>query len=151
MKPVFQTLYGPGEGNCFQACVASLLEVAMDDLPHFCRDFKGDWLGQTNGWLNERFGVCLFDVPYVDWARWCVGMQGAYCIASGPNTQGVQHSVIGQVRQSEDGVQDVVMVHNPNAKPNSHVVDVTHLAFLILASGPGASVREPGLVPKGGA
>lgn len=41
MKPVMQTkLYRPdacGEdvGNCFQACIASLLELPLDSVPHF--------------------------------------------------------------------------------------------------------------------
>lgn len=32
MKPVMQTFFGDKEGNCFSACIASLLEVEIDEL-----------------------------------------------------------------------------------------------------------------------
>jgi hypothetical protein len=32
MKPVFQTRYDPPNGNCMAACVASILELPLDDV-----------------------------------------------------------------------------------------------------------------------
>ncbi len=34
MRPVLQTIYEPPRGNCFMACVASILEVGIDQVPN---------------------------------------------------------------------------------------------------------------------
>lgn len=66
MKPVLQTRFVaadttlaeidalPGEqrGNCLQAAVASLFELALDDVPHFVAE--DDWWGCFEGWLARR-------------------------------------------------------------------------------------------------
>jgi hypothetical protein len=51
MKPVDQTCFGVPEGNCLSACVASLLGLPIEEVPHF-----GD-VGQHEAlcaWLNAR-------------------------------------------------------------------------------------------------
>lgn len=41
MKPIFQTVSNPGEtGDCFAACVASVMELPLTDVPHFYRGMK---------------------------------------------------------------------------------------------------------------
>ncbi len=48
MTPVEQTTFGHPDGNCFAACVASILERPLDAVP----DFKGpDWFTQWHQWL----------------------------------------------------------------------------------------------------
>ena len=58
MKPVKQTLDGPREGNCLQACIASLFEMPLEDVPHFV--LKGDWVKTLDNWLAQ------FDLQSVD-------------------------------------------------------------------------------------
>lgn len=68
MKPVFQTRFGaenaPPEqqGNCMAACVASLLELSLEDVP----DFRPDtwWLTLVE-WLRAR-GLDAFyvEIPH---------------------------------------------------------------------------------------
>lgn len=36
MIPVAQTMLGPTSGDCFRACVASVLELPIEEVPHFC-------------------------------------------------------------------------------------------------------------------
>lgn len=38
MKPVRQTIFGHEEGNCAQACVASLLELPLGAVPNFRKE-----------------------------------------------------------------------------------------------------------------
>lgn len=56
MKPVYQTIfYDPAEpprGNCFAACVASLLEIPLEDVPDFCA-FK-NWVPKFLRFLRRR-------------------------------------------------------------------------------------------------
>ena len=64
MKPVNQTLFGDGTngsdyGNCFPACLASILEYPLQDIPNFCED-KDNWFQHANMWLSE-FGLSYFD------------------------------------------------------------------------------------------
>jgi hypothetical protein len=50
VTPVFQSRPGPG-GDCFAACVASILEVGPGDVP----DHDGPrWASRWRRWLNER-------------------------------------------------------------------------------------------------
>lgn len=54
MKPVDQTTFGHPGGNCFSACVASLLELQIGDVPYFMDETKGKWHDQLDAWLAER-------------------------------------------------------------------------------------------------
>lgn len=60
MKPVLQTILDDGIGNCMAACIASLLELQIEDVPNFVAEEKpGDcWLAICNRWLAQR-GLCL--------------------------------------------------------------------------------------------
>jgi hypothetical protein len=53
VRPVDQTLFGFPGGNCFAACVATLLELPLDDVPNFC-NLPGDWEAAFNVWLRPR-------------------------------------------------------------------------------------------------
>ena len=53
MIKIWQTQFGDGNGNCFQACVASILELTLNEVPHFCRDYGKDWVWQTGKWLQK--------------------------------------------------------------------------------------------------
>lgn len=48
MQPVKQTINGIG-GNCFPACIASILELSLDDVPHFFRGSAG------GNWTQEQW------------------------------------------------------------------------------------------------
>jgi hypothetical protein len=43
MKPVFQTRYGEGRGNCFQAALASILDLELEEVPDFVSAYRDDW------------------------------------------------------------------------------------------------------------
>lgn len=42
MIPVYQTITDPDKGNCMQAAMASLLELPLNEVPHFRE--REDWL-----------------------------------------------------------------------------------------------------------
>ena len=52
MRPVDQTLYGM-RGNCFSACVASILELPIEAVPSFANDDRTRW-AQLTQWLTDR-------------------------------------------------------------------------------------------------
>lgn len=52
MTPVLQTIEGPN-GNCYAACLASLLDIPLDQVPDFGR--RG-WANRLRHWLVD-FGI----------------------------------------------------------------------------------------------
>ena len=61
MKPVDQTAFGFPGGNCFSACVASLLEINLDEVPYFMNMPVSDWYERFGRWLATRnlWPLCL--------------------------------------------------------------------------------------------
>lgn len=106
MIPVKQSkLYakdGIHNGNCFAACLASLLEVPLWMVPPFDDMFgRSDWRPRVDEWIMRMFSMKLL--------RWDVGDEleefPEFYIASGLSQRGVQHSVI---------YSNGVMVHDPH-------------------------------------
>lgn len=92
MKAVKQTKFGNPEGNCLAACIASLLECDLDEVPNQAtakRDGK-HWFDLYNDFLRDRgLGLVLVDTP----VPVCVP-KDCYYIASGQSARGLMHSVI---------------------------------------------------------
>lgn len=109
MKPVYQTQFkaevGPGAGNCWQACMASLLERGLDDVPNFMEIIDDEqrheaerqwWESQGFALLNVNYGPeepvppCLHIVtgksPRGDWLHSCVAKGGT--IVHDPRPEG---------------------------------------------------------------
>lgn len=59
MKPVDQTTFGHPGGNCFSACIASLLEMSIEDVPYFME--SPDWHSVFREWLHPLgFDAMIF-------------------------------------------------------------------------------------------
>lgn len=91
-------------GNCLQAAVASLLDLELDDVPHFA--VYVDWFAAMRRWARDRggdFTYFAFPVPeqYADaWEAWSAwGREhGAHVLLSGPSPRGpFWHVVVGDV------------------------------------------------------
>lgn len=54
MKPVYQTILTAPGGDCFRACVASILELRLDDVPNIQNSDNHDWWQAWNDWLEPR-------------------------------------------------------------------------------------------------
>lgn len=89
MTPVMQTQVSqPGvKGNCFAACVASILEIPIEDAFDCWKYTDEDWHDEFKKWLYERGLDCvaLWELPV-----------GVFGIANGQSPRGVSggHSVI---------------------------------------------------------
>ena len=53
MKPVYQTIFGKENGNCLQAVVASVLELPLDEVPHFI-SFGDEWLDSYREFMLSK-------------------------------------------------------------------------------------------------
>jgi hypothetical protein len=82
--------------NCFAACVASLLELPIEDVPNFQDEHQCEWLVPFSNWLRQ-FGlfplICLLDQAHdsvKDYIRKC----GAVYIAGGLSERDSSHACI---------------------------------------------------------
>lgn len=83
--PVMQTKFGDPDGNCLEACYATITGIPLDDFPHF---LSNAWLFHYRNWLREH-GWHLF------WAKsGTCDVPPGYAIASGPANRGLDHSVV---------------------------------------------------------
>ncbi len=65
MKPVDQTIMHEPEngryGDCFRCCIASLLELPAEQVPHFCEDGQPtNWYVKLKAWLAQ------FDLTFIE-------------------------------------------------------------------------------------
>lgn len=109
MRPVFQTRFGgpnapPGEvGNCYAACLASILELPLEAIP--------DGIGTTDRWFDKANdflrtqGLQLLCFEH-DGARDTPWPKDVWCIISGKSPRGDwMHSTVGRNGKT---------VHDPN-------------------------------------
>lgn len=100
-------------GNCLQTVVASMLDLEVDEVPHFA--VYVDWFAAMRRWARSRDGdFTYFEFPVPEqyaagWAAiqaWGRGHQ-AHVLLSGPSPRGpFWHIVVGNV--------DLEVVHDPH-------------------------------------
>lgn len=117
MIPVFQTRYGKDFGNCFQAAVASLFELGLDDVPDFCNVYNKNYYEYFVRWLNERG---LSAVPIKVDSLESLNYKDCYLLVSGKGKDGINHQVI---------YKNGEIVHNPNKNGKGIVPDVIDVIF----------------------
>lgn len=94
MKPAHQTLFGSQEGNCWAACIASILELPVAEVPNL--GVEPDWLGATYRWLQPRGYTGLYYGPYSDPPTKLIAGPSVWHIVSGtsPRDPNVLHAVV---------------------------------------------------------
>lgn len=124
MKPVDQTRFGAGAGNCLAACIASLLELPIEevfDIPNGGHDSRyweivDEWLaarGLGLAYVTVRSGGELTGTT--------VRIPGTYYMAWGQSPRGLAHSVIYSRGE---------LAHDPHPD-RTGIKSVDHLAFLV--------------------
>jgi len=88
-EKIGQTKFG-SEGNCMSACLATLLECHIEDIP--CLHGHKNWRKALNDWMIPNHGFYLISVIANDdlFER----TQGSLVIVAGESMRGVNHAVI---------------------------------------------------------
>jgi len=82
MIPVDQTIVNLETGDCVRACVASIFELSIDDVPNFMCDGPDGFHDHLTKWC-DKFGILALDVVRLhEIKKW---MKGTYMIALGPS------------------------------------------------------------------
>ena len=93
MIPVKQTISNFVNGNCMQACVASIMEVPLETIPNFMCDGEEFYERNLNAWLKYQNFITI-DVV-ID--KYNTGMlKDCYVIATGesPRSPDLNHAVV---------------------------------------------------------
>jgi len=69
MKLIFQTIIDKGHGNCMQAAIASLLELQLNEVPHFL-EYKDKWFDVFYKFIVNH--GCDFDGTLYNYNTWRV-------------------------------------------------------------------------------
>jgi len=102
LKPIDQDIFGNLKGNCFQAAVASILELPLEDVPHVM--IHDDWDVRLHEWLSQ-FNLWTVAVD-AKIAKEYNHIPAGYHLISGQSPRGdFWHTVVGY--QGE-------MVHDPH-------------------------------------
>ena len=108
MINVDQTIVEKGDGDCFRAAVASILDLTIEQVPHFNR-FGQAWHSIYRGFLMlcgwEYSGCC--DIRADRGMKEEDSINGFFIVAVPSATfEGVMHSVISDLKG--------IVVHDPN-------------------------------------
>jgi len=92
MKPIMQTKFNE-DGNCWQAAVASLLEIPLEAVPDFSNkanpNRQTDWFTHFSHWLFDEFSMFVWiynperEIP-------------AFHILAGESPRGFSHAVVAR-------------------------------------------------------
>lgn len=116
MKPIYQTRYGkreldsdPPAGNCFQAALASLFELPLEEVPDFCNIYSietDEWYKEYIKWLNSKgFSSVTVLIDSENDFKDDLEYKGCILLVTGINKDGINHCVI--YKNGEP-------IHNPN-------------------------------------
>lgn len=133
MKPVFQTIFDNRTGNCLQACVASIFELGLEDVPNFVGAGEG-WVEAYCGFLFEQYRLQVMTLDRDALLRQGVWWPGGYHIISGDSPRGDwQHSVVGFEGE---------MVHDPHPEGGGLAEERTFDVFVARGSMQGRRMAE---------
>ncbi len=118
MTPQHQTLFGGAPGNCFAACVASVLDVDLADVPNFVDDPTRHYMLRAAEWCRP-----LGWLPVHIAAAHVTGVFDAIAIAGGMGPRGLRHSVVWR---------DDVMLFDPHPSGDGLVGDPE--AYVVFAA-----------------
>jgi hypothetical protein len=140
MKPVMQTVTGRG-GNCMAACLASILELAITDVPNFfdlAPDEPGPWWKVVRDWLRPHgFGIITLGFEKAEsWDELCLD---GYHIVSGksPRLEGAHHSTVWHRGR---------MVHDPH--PDQTGIPAPETIEMLYPLDPGRLLANHSGVPE---
>lgn len=96
MKPVIQTKFN-SEGNCFAACIASLLECDINEVPFLGKEESWeDYELRLNDFLKQRYQLFMFAEYDIEYCKhfFEVDLKDTYYIVGGDAERGYYHAVV---------------------------------------------------------
>lgn len=133
-----QEIFTAGEGDCFSACIASLLELPLSAVPKFRKLHPPPacMVTPARKWLEVETGLSLVTIQMAREVRTGEDLRligaapGTPCMAGGvsPNVADTFHCVVGEI--DEQGM-NFRMTHDPHPSQKGIVGPPRHLYFLV--------------------
>lgn len=121
MKPVDQ----PFKNDCVRACIASILEIPIDEVPRFVEQNGSGWRVAVWNWLDAR-GYGFIEMPFKEVGRknmfWTCGHFIAMGISPRHPDGKIQHAVV---------FKGYDLAHDPHPEKNGLVGEPLSAMFLI--------------------
>lgn len=118
MIPVIQTIFPtdkePMRGNCYQACLASIFEMPLDQVPHFM-EYK-NWTEHLDEWLY-KMGLLHVEVKVdTEEAVLYPMMGGAICLATGHTARHPTrlHTIVARTGHAHRREKNFEYLHDPH-------------------------------------
>ena len=114
--------------NCFRACVATVLGLAIDDVPTACDGPTWDW-NAFQDWLAAR-GMQAIEVGFGNGGTIYPVRRPVICILSGPSPRECstgRHAVVGRLL----GLEGFELVHDPHPSKLWLDGEPTHATFFV--------------------
>ncbi len=130
MKPVDQDDFTFTTGNCFSACLASLLELPLANVPKFMAE--EDWFRAVNRWL-EQFNLRFIDIKWE--SNFAIDpLVGGYCILTGssPRNPEIYHSIVALVDRNKEGQVTFCESHDPHPDRGFLAGEPASIGFLVI-------------------
>ena len=106
-----QTDFSVGSGNALQACIATILDIELNETPNFIADPAG-YMASLHTFLHSR-GYTFLKLATPGNKLPVAGSWGALCVAAGGSPRGEhKHVVVAQV-DCEDG-RTLRCIHDPH-------------------------------------
>lgn len=132
MRPVKQTLFGGPDGpieeigNCYPACIASILEIPLEDVPHFFQLERNSEksLDLILSWSQER-SLTIICYAYEEWLhRYFPNFIG---IIGGQSPRGdFDHAVVGRITKTGWEI-----LHDPHPSNSGIVGEPKHFEIIL--------------------
>lgn len=127
MMRVLQTKFGEAEGNCFPACVASVLELPLETIPNFIEQEKetgNHWFWLCNQWLEQlNLALVHLEIPdaktLYNAKKWALG----YHLAGVTSPRNLKHSVV---------IKNGKVVHDPHPDQDSLNAKIKDIQLFIV-------------------
>lgn len=109
MIPVDQDIFGGGKGNCWAACLATLLDKPLSEVPNFCGEMGDAWWEETQSWLQGQ-GLYGIEVFLAGDGPWLMSLPPVPVILTGKSPRGeFGHACVGRISGN-----DIEFIHDPH-------------------------------------
>lgn len=114
--------------NCFQACVATILGLPIDEVPEACDGAKWDW-DKFQDWLAGR-GFQAIEITFENGGTIYPVRKPVPCIVTGNSPRECvtgRHAVVGELL----GLEGFRLLHDPNPSEMWLDGEPTHAVFFV--------------------
>lgn len=121
MTPINQTIFDAGRGDCLRACIASILDLAITEVPNFIEQDDRGPSHPALQWL-ERRGLAAIRIDWTgrsgftsqQFFQTVPSMDNVYCVVGGVSPRSTEsakryHAVVGRASGYK-----IDIVHDPH-------------------------------------